>query len=72
MRKYAQRSAPLLLAAAFATLAVIGTPVAVAEPNTIDCQQGQVVIDGQCAAPPAPTNAPAPGMGTGGGDRRGY
>jgi hypothetical protein len=71
MRKYAQRSAPFLLAAAFATLAAIGAPVAGAAPNNTDCQQGQVVIDGQCAAPPAPTNAPAPAMG-GGGDKRGY
>jgi hypothetical protein len=72
MRKYAQRSAPFVFAAAFATLAATGAPVASAGPNSTDCQQGQIVIDGQCAAPPAPTNAPAPGMGSGGGDKRGY
>jgi len=63
MGTYAKRSAPLL-AAAFATLAAICAPAAGAQPNSVDCQQGQIVIDGQCAAPPA-TNAPAPGMGTG-------
>ena len=59
-------------AAAFATLAAICAPVAGAQPNSVDCQQGQIVIDGQCRHRAAPTNAPAPGMGTGGGDQRGY
>jgi hypothetical protein len=39
---------------------LIGAPVVVADPATIACQPGQVVIDGQCAVPPsAPANAPA-------------
>jgi hypothetical protein len=71
MGTYAKRSAPLLAAAFAATLAAICAPAAGAQPNSIDCQPGQIVIDGQCAAPPA-TNAPAPDMGTGGDTKRGY
>jgi hypothetical protein len=40
-----------LLAAAFAALAVsavLGAPTVVADPATIDCEGGQIVIDGQC------------------------
>jgi hypothetical protein len=37
-----------LLAAAFAVSALIGAPTAVADPATTDCQEGQIVIDGQC------------------------
>ena len=48
----ATKSRPIsLLAAAFAAFAVsalIGAPTAVADPATIDCQEGQIVIDGQC------------------------
>ena len=57
--------------AAFAVSAIIGAPSAGADPETIDCQAGQIVIAGQCAVP-APTNNVAPpqngtgpGMGSG-------
>jgi hypothetical protein len=59
--------------AGFAVSALIGAPTAVADPNTIACQPGQVVIDGQCNMPDTKANVPAPppqggtgGYGTGG------
>ena len=53
--------------AAFAVSATIGAPTAVAQPGTIECQQGQVVIDGQCAVPDTnANNVTAPQGGTGG------
>ena len=64
---------PLLAAvgAGFAVSAMIGAPTAIAQPGTIDCQAGQVVIDGQCSVPDSnANNVPAPpggpGMGSGG------
>ena len=37
--------------AGFAVSALIGAPTAIAQPGTIDCQDGQIVIDGQCNVP---------------------
>jgi len=80
MRATRPRTITALLAAVgagFTVSAMIGAPTAVAEPNTIDCQPGQVVIDGQCTVSQNnATNVPAPppgapGMGDQGG-RRGY
>jgi hypothetical protein len=55
--------------AGFAVSAMIGAPIAAAQPGTIDCQAGQVVIDGQCNVPDNNANnvpAPPPPGGTGG------
>jgi hypothetical protein len=57
----ATKSRPIsLLAAAVAASAVsallIGAPTAVADPPTIDCQEGQIVIDGQCNVGPVDPN----------------
>ena len=30
---------------------MIGAPAAIAQPGTIDCQDGQIVIEGQCNVP---------------------
>lgn len=49
------RSGALLLVAggAFVASAVFGSASALADnPNTVACQPGQVVIDGQCASAP--------------------
>ena len=46
---------------------MIGAPTAVAQPGTIDCQGGQIVIDGQCNVPNNnANNVPALPGGTGG------
>jgi hypothetical protein len=81
MRATRSRTITSLLAAAgggFAVSAMIGAPTAVAEPNTTDCQPGQVVIDGQCSVPNNANNVPAPpppngtgGPGMGSGDHSG-
>ncbi len=34
-----------------AALAVVGAPTAVADSFTLDCEDGQIVIDGQCNVP---------------------
>jgi hypothetical protein len=39
------------MGAVSAAFAVVGAPTAVAQPGTIDCQDGQIVIDGQCNVP---------------------
>jgi hypothetical protein len=45
--------------AAFVVSAMIGAPTAGADPATIDCQAGQIVIDGQCNVPQVgPNNVP--------------
>jgi hypothetical protein len=70
------------LAAACAAIAVssmIGAPAAVADPATVDCQAGQVVIDGQCNvsqvdpnnAPKYPSSSGGTGAVSGGGDTGG-
>jgi hypothetical protein len=78
MRATKSRTASFLAAAgaAFAVSAMIGAPTAGADPGTIDCQPGQIVIAGQCSLPAAPTNnVPPPqngtGPGMGGGDHSG-
>ena len=38
--------------AGFAAAAIVGAPAAVADDNTIACEPGQIVIDGNCAAAP--------------------
>ena len=43
--------------AGFAAAAIVGAPAAVADDNTIACEPGQIVIDGNCAAAPADPNA---------------
>jgi hypothetical protein len=64
--------------AAFAVSAIIGAPSAGADPETIDCQAGQIVIAGQCAVPaptnkvPPPQNGTSPGMGSGDSAGHGY
>ena len=69
MRATKSRTIPALLVvvgASFAVSATVGAPGAVAEPGTIACQQGQIVIAGQCAAPDTnANNVPAPRVGTG-------
>ena len=67
MSAFATRSALLVLAgAAVAVSAAIGAPSAAADPNTITCEPGQIVIDNQCAAPPD-QNAGGTDAGTGAG-----
>jgi hypothetical protein len=74
------RTTALLAAAgaAFAASAMIGAPTAAADPATIDCQAGQIVIDGQCNVPPMDPNNNAPrnpnngGTGAVGGGGGGY
>ena len=53
MRPTGSRTITSLLAAVGAGFAVsaIGAPTAIAQPGTIDCQDGQIVIDGQCNVP---------------------
>ena len=78
MRTTRSRRITALLAtagAAFAVSATIGAATALADPDTIACQPGQVVIDGQCSVPDAnANNVPAPndmhgdGTGMSGGD----
>src|SRR5258707_9338990 len=51
-----------LLAAAFAVSALIGAPTAVADPATTDCQDGQIVIDGQCNVAQVDPNNVVPPM----------
>jgi hypothetical protein len=85
MRATRSRSVTSLLAAVgagFAVSAMIGAPAAVAQPGTIACEPGQVVIDGQCSVPdsnannvpaPPPGGTGKPGMGSGDyGGRHGY
>lgn len=48
--------------ASCAAFAMIQASTAAADPATIDCEPGQVVIDGQCNLPPV-DNAPAPQAG---------
>ena len=43
--------------AGFAAAAIVGAPAALADDNTIACEPGQIVIDGNCAAAPADPNA---------------
>jgi hypothetical protein len=43
--------------AGFAAAAIVSAPAAVADDNTIACEPGQIVIDGNCAAAPADPNA---------------
>jgi hypothetical protein len=45
------------VAAGFAAAAIVGAPTALADDNTIACEPGQIVIDGNCAAAPADPNA---------------
>jgi hypothetical protein len=79
MRATKSRTITVLLAGIGATIAVsatIGAPSAVADPGTLACQDGQIVIDGQCAVADTHANLPAPegggmsdggsGMGSGG------
>lgn len=66
------------LGAAFAVCGMIAAPIAGADPNTIACQPGQVVIDGQCNvpqtnannAPPMDHHDSSPGGGSDGGHGR--
>jgi len=71
MRATKSRTITALLVAvgaSFAVSATTGAPGAVADPGTIACQQGQVVIDGQCAVPDTnANNLPAPQGGSGAG-----
>ncbi len=64
MRPTRSRTITSLLAAVgagFAVSAMIGAPAAIAQPGTIDCQDGQIVIDGQCNVPQVdPNNVVAP------------
>ena len=46
----------------------LGAPSALADPNTIACEPGQIVIDNQCSAPP---NKTAAGNDSNGGDHNG-
>jgi hypothetical protein len=46
---------------------MIGAPTAGADPATIDCQAGQIVIDGQCNVPQVLPNNNVPKGPTGGG-----
>ena len=82
MRATRSRTITSLLAAVgagFAISAMIGAPIAVSQPGTIDCQAGQVVIDGQCEVPnsnvnnvpPLPRPGGTPGYGMGSGDHSG-
>jgi hypothetical protein len=41
-------------------LATLCAPAAVADPGNTVCEPGQIVIDGQCNTPPAPSKASAP------------
>jgi hypothetical protein len=68
MRATRSRTITSLLVAvgAFAVSAMIAAPTAVADPNTTDCQPGQVVINGQCNVPDNNANLPAPQHDTGG------
>ncbi len=36
------------MGAVSAALAGVGAPTAIADPSTVDCEDGQIVIDGQC------------------------
>jgi hypothetical protein len=60
MRATRSRTITVLLAGVGATIAVtatIGAPSAVADPGTlVVCQDGQIVIDGQCAVPDTHAN----------------
>jgi hypothetical protein len=58
--RYSTPRSTSLLAAAFATISMLCAPAAPADPGNTACQPGQIVIDGQCNTPPAPSNAPAP------------
>ena len=61
MRATKSRTTSFLAAAgaAFVVSAMIGAPAAGADPATIDCQAGQIVIDGQCNVPQVdPKNVP--------------
>jgi hypothetical protein len=78
MRPTSSRTITSLLAAVgagFAVSAMIGAPAAIAQPGTIDCLDGQIVIDGQCNVPQVdPNNVVAPvnmpnGSGPAMGDR---
>lgn len=57
--------------AAFAVSATVGAATALADPGTIACEGGQIVIDGQCSVPDINSNnVPAPDGG-GGADMHG-
>ncbi len=61
MRTTRSNTVATLLAAVgagFAAAAIVGAPAAVADDNTIACEPGQIVIDGNCAAAPV-DEAPA-------------
>lgn len=45
--------------AGLAAAAIVGAPAAFADDNTIACEPGQIVIDGNCAAAPVDETAPA-------------
>jgi hypothetical protein len=64
MRATKSRFISLLAAgfAAFAVTALIGAPTAVADPATTDCQDGQIVIDGQCNVAQVDPNNVVPPM----------
>jgi hypothetical protein len=69
------RSQVASLLAAGAALGMLGAPAAIADPGNTACAPGQIVIDGQCNTPPAPTKAPAPGgsaPAAGTGDQSGH
>src|SRR4029078_10052739 len=53
MRLSKSRTTALLTAAgaAFALCTMLGAPTPVAQPGPTGCQEGQVVIDGQCSVP---------------------
>jgi hypothetical protein len=68
MRTTRSNTVATLLAAVgagFAAAAIVGAPAAVADDNTIACEPGQIVIDGNCAA--APVDDPNAGVDLGGG-----
>lgn len=52
--------------AGLAAAAIVGAPAAFADDDTIACEPGQIVIDGNCAAAPVDQTAPAvdPYVGT--------
>jgi hypothetical protein len=49
--------------AGFAAAAIVGAPAAVADDNTIACEPGQIVIDGNCAAAPVDAAPADPNAG---------
>jgi hypothetical protein len=56
------RSRVASLMATGATLGMLCTPAAAADPANTACEPGQIVINGQCNTPASPSYAPAPNV----------